>query len=235
MKITRINQNYTQKNPSFNADIRLVRSGGEFLTIAKGLRSVEVCRVTNKFFNIEEAAVMQRAAYTLRVFDCLAGSIINPETCLLNMFHLSPYENTMPRLEKVLGTIYRQAERLKGKTKTPLEGFIAGGDNSSDSKRLFEGIKNIFDEIAKDLGMDYSIIALRKFSFGVDLASDARTGTHYLHLKPCYCKEPEWLKQNAYNYLGKYRRIVISPSDTLFGIDGDDISAKYKKPLQVVA
>lgn len=130
---------------------------------------------------------MEPAAITLNACDCVVGAIINPKTQLANKVHLSPYERTMSVLERTLRRFREQAHVLQGNSKARLQGLLIGGDNRESEPNaalLLQEMHAVYRNIADSYGMDYSVIAGRNnFRFGVDVISDAKANSYYIHLR----------------------------------------------------
>ncbi len=138
---------------------------------------------------IENAVIQQPRAATLEAYNCVVLSIINPVRKLLNLYHLSPYEGTMSRLQDIKNTIFEQAKQLKADSKSPLEIFMTGGDSMSkdfpdeNSNKLLNALSGTINDISEKIGMTKSIIAGRKSGeIGVSVISDATENKHYLNI-----------------------------------------------------
>lgn len=218
MQIKNLNENYriTSDSPSFKAKIRFVNEKYFNSLRKKLLQPYEVGKITNEDWLIEEAAVKKQSAFTLEACNCVVGSIFNPETKLVNMLHLSPYVENMSRINEVKDIIFEQAKNLKDKSKINLEGFITGGNSSKIrgsfyNVKLLEEILDTFRNIAKNLGMDYSVIAGRENGLSsVNVLSDATKNVHFV-----YVNTPREEIRNITNLMGAYERKLLSPKDTI--------------------
>lgn len=216
MQVRSLNQNNIYQKPlSFNARICYVDKS-TFYTMRKGLIGCfEVGDVGNSEWLIEEAAFKRPSAFTLEAYNCVVGSIFNPETQLVNMFHLSPYKKTMSRLNQVIEIIYEQAKSLKDKSEVKLEGLVTGGDGrkvgNNDDRKLLEAIKKAFENISKSQGMNYSVIAGRKNGQShVNVISDAAKNTHYV-----YSYQPDFEISDVSELSKCHETAIICPNDEL--------------------
>lgn len=192
MRIDKTNNN-SYISPSFKAEIRIVNDAVFDRELAKLKKSFQVGRISNKEWLIDEAAVKKPSAYTIEAYNCVVGSIINPETKKVNMFHLSPYEGNMSQLETVLDKLFVQVKKLKDDTKSSLQGFISGGSGrlvgDRNDRRLLQSILDLLKKMSDEIGLDYSVIAGRTWNeAGVNLLCDGEKNIHYLN--PFYPSVP---------------------------------------------
>ena len=235
MKIAEFNQSQIiQKKPiktSFKADIRYVKPD-----TFNAMMNVYPCkfRVWNHGLTewvLGQSAIKKPIAYTEQVCNCVTGSIINPETRLLNMFHLSPYETNMANLKEIKERIIEQAKILKAGSSKNLEGLLLGGDSPQleiyEQAGLLKTVLEAFKTISKDFGMDYSVIAGRKNKFSyINLLSDARNNVHYINVNS--------FKSNVNNAtdLSRYYEIKhLSDKDTLF-IRNKNSTEKFRQLIE---
>lgn len=164
---------------------------------------------------IENAVIEKPRAITLDARNCVVAVFINPVRKLLNMYHLSPYEGTMSRLQEIQNTIFEQAKKLKADTKENLQGLIMAGDFFTKenvdlcSVALLDVVKNTASNIAEKIGMDTTIIAGRKNTLGVSVFSDALRNKHNILVSKDYPIEPDE------NILENFGIKEISPNDKL--------------------
>ncbi|MEI8377462.1 MAG: hypothetical protein WCF95_02890 [bacterium] len=224
-------QTYTRvKEPSFAGTIKLVsRNGFDWLRF----HGIQDCFIVSggdiPKFNMTEAAFKKPAALTRKAFNCVAGSIFNPDTKLTNMFHLNPYKPNIEKLSEIQDAIFNQAEALFKESNTRLEGFLGATDGlgegmSEQSRKLFGAIKVTFDKIADNFGMDYSMIAQRKnCGAGISIISDARINTHYI------CAETTKSHvQNLNDLMDNFYTRILSPKDNII-IGDKDVSEEFRK------
>lgn len=236
---SKFNCHARQSSPSFKANIYLVAKSAFKDTLEKLPDAFEVGRTNNSDWLISEAAVNKVSAFTQDVYNCVFGSIFNPETRRVNLFHLSPYEKTMSDIQKVMAQVIEQAKELKGSSKCRLEGLLMGGNppkkdgviasimhevrqkagtsvyDKSDRQtywdvELLKSMKKAFSEISEKLGMDYSVIADRKFPCCASVISDASKNTHYVYIGNAY--PPVRVVSDLKDL---YKTRIISPKDTI--------------------
>jgi hypothetical protein len=225
MKINSYTPNYQnkfQKQPAFEADINLVSKArfNEIITqkIIEKSNPFEVGNIHNQDWTISQAAFKKPLAYTAGVYNCIAGSILNPETGLVNMFHLSPYKKTLAELEETRKIIIEQTKALKENTKSNLEGIIVGSNSSqiietSYEKTLYKAIKELFNEMADNIGMNYSKFLGRKSGYyGINLMTDGITKRHYLNIYDCRNDANANKLKHAVNSLESFE---VSSNDSL--------------------
>lgn len=215
MKINYTDQ--TKIQPHFKSNIIIVNKNtfDNLLELTKG-KAFEVGRVHHKDFLIKEAAVAKPLPFTLIAYNCIVGTIINKETKLANMFHLSPYHKTMANIQNVASLIYQHAKKLKGQSDANLEGLILAGRGSGEAcqedRELMKTIMGAFSRISTDMGMDYSAITGRKYvKYGLSVMTDAQRGVNYVY------PFEEGLFGNPSNkkITDFYEKVSISPNDTL--------------------
>ncbi len=231
---------YTRQNsPSFKANILLVNKKVFQNTLDQLPDAFQVGDSKNLDWVISEAAVNKVCAYTKDVYNCVLGSIFNPETRRVNLFHLSPYEKTMPDIQKVMAQVIEQAKQLKGNSKVRLEGLLMGGNppkkegmissiwqeiQKSVGTSVYEGsekqtywdvqlvkaAKETFAEIAERFGMDYTVITGRKSPCFLNIISDAGTNTHYVNVGNAFPPV-----RSASDLASFYKTRIISPKDNI--------------------
>lgn len=216
------NNNY-KNSPSFRANIYYVNDN-YFRHLAKKFRDIPEAAGTYTGtstlhpyeYLVENAVIEKPQAITLDARNCVVAVFINPVRKLLNMYHLSPYETTMSKLEETQNTIFEQAKKLKADTKENLQGIIKAGDFFTKknvdlaSIALLNAIKNTASDIAKKIGMDTTTIAGRKeVGIGVSVFSDALQNTHNILVSKGYPIEPDE------NILENFGIKNISPYDKL--------------------
>lgn len=219
MKINSINTNNiykkkVQKRPSFKADIFFV-DGHTFNRKLKELSGIfHVSGIIDGV--IEQAAVKKESAYTKGIRVCTSCITINPEKMLLNMEHLSPKGKTLPNINEVKSTIFKQAKDLKGETKRNLQGLILGSDGSTMQElfplsiSLRQELCLVFDKISKNLGMDFSVIAGRINPYTkMNVISDSVRNAHYIWVQGLNSTSMQEVAKN-------YKTRLISPKDRVF-------------------
>lgn len=218
MKINYINQiGQTNQQPKFKSKIIVVKNKTFFNILeANKKRSFEVGRTFHSDFLIEEAAVRHPLPYTFCAYNCVVGTIINRETKLANMFHLSPYEKTIKNIENVARLIYEHAKTLKEQSFAALEGLVLAGNGHKEEcgndKILMASVLDAFSKISNDMGMTYSVITGRKDGFyGVSAITDAQNGINYIYPFSEGSQKP--VKKG--DITGFYEKVIISPNDTL--------------------
>jgi len=230
MQINFSNQTPVQNNKtSFKAKIKFVDKK-TFNALLKTMPdSFEVGKVTNKHWTIEEAALVKPSAFTLEAYNCVVGSIFNPKTKLTNMFHISPYEEDIIKIDEIADNIFKQAKILKGNSKTKLEGFICGGESfecsEPDERLLLNIIHEIFDKISRKLGMNYSTISGRTYDSNLNLISDAQKNTHFVYLDHPRFKSIT----NRYQLDVSHDKKMLSPKDSIILTNKDGIEKEYKE------
>jgi len=242
MQVEKISQSYIpKKETSFKAKICYV-DNKTFQALLKQLPDCfEVGRITNKDWLIDEAAVKKKKAHTLGTYNCVVGSIFNPETKLVNMFHLSPLGKTMSNLGRVCDSIIIQAEELKGNSGAILEGFISGGNakglSTSSETTLLDMVLQTFVSISKKVGMDFSVLAGRENGCSsIDIISDAAANAHYINY---FTDRPptgySGDKKNIPRFEGiddaeclyrAYARLKLSGHDNIF-LGDKDVTAEF--------
>lgn len=226
MQVNRVSQNrITRKEPSFKATINIVTDKKVF---DYALNMVPESFKVGSNWVIEEAAVLKRTAHTLTGRNCVVGSIFNPESKRVNMFHIAPSRKNMDDISMIKDTIYEQALQLKNNSLQRLEGFLTGGNNSRDrygySNPMLRTIENTFWAISEELGMDFSVVAGREdLCNEIHLISDARTNNHYLF--PDAYKKPILGAQELSDF---FEKKIISPNDK-FKLNGEDITEEFKR------
>lgn len=209
----------TNQQPNFKSNIVIVNKPTfDNLLESTKARAFEVGRVYHKDFLIKEAAVAKPLSFTLEAYNCIIGTIINKETKLANMFHLSPYPKTMSDIQNVVSSIYQHAKKLKGLSHANLEGLILAGNGSNNQcqkdKELMRAIMDAFSRISTDMGMDYSVITGRKYAeYGLSVMTDAQRDVNYVF-------PYEFQGGILWNPFNKkitdfYEKVSISPNDTL--------------------
>lgn len=213
MKINHINQNLNKKPSPFTARIHYVDIEVFKDLLKKENKPFEVGSVHNSDWVINEGAFKKTVAFTRGAFNCVVGSIFNPETKLMNMFHLSPYQKTMRDIENTKAIIIAQARELKGDSKANLEGFLLGGDSQISVSRwdleLVRNIKDTFSKIADEIGMDYTTISERLAMYtSVSVISDAEKNSHFV-----YVDAPKRELRNLRDLDLNFKTKIISPKD----------------------
>lgn len=225
MKINATTQNRYKpqsKQLSFKQNIFFINNENDYYKILNTLPDAFL--VQAKECNMDEAAYMESQAISNPVNNCVCSPIINIKTRLLNMFHLDPenYSENIFNLNNVKKRIYKEAEDLKGNSQTKLEGLILGGESSQNAgyndNLLLTEIKNVHANISEKIGMEYSVIAGRKNgTISTSIASDARTGTHILHINDGL---PAILRKVFINSIqdlnNAFETVIISPNTKLF-------------------
>lgn len=228
-----------QNSPSFKANIYLVSKKAFQNTLEQLPDAFQVGDSKNLDWVISEAAVNKVCAYTKDVYNCVLGSIFNPETKRVNLFHLSPYEKTMPNVQKVMVQVIEQAKQLKGNSKGKLQGLLMGGNppkkegmiasirqeiQKSLGTSVYEGserqtywdvqlvkaAKEAFAEIAARFGMDYTVITGRKSPCFLNIISDASKNTHYVNVGNAFL--PVRSESDLASF---YKTRIISPKDNI--------------------
>lgn len=224
MNLQTYRNNSYNKSPSFKADIYSVNTKYFEQIQAKYPKIPEAGSTLfqgSREWLIENAVIGKPQAITHRASDCSLVSIINPQTKQLNMYHLSPYERTMSRLEKIGDTIFEQAKKLQGNFDVELEGLMLGSDSKAlygedaDSFRLQEFMKKTLEAISQKIGMATTIITGKKDSAtNVSLISDAVKNTHYVLARP--------VRPSLGEFFNDFETKIFSPKDT-FLINVDEI------------
>lgn len=227
---TQIMQKRSQKT-SFKANINYVRPDTFHAMLATFPRSFRVWNHGLCEWTIDQSAVRKPVAFTEGVCNCVTGSIINPETKLLNMFHLSPYESNLSNLKEIKEGLIEQAIILKNGRKKPLEGLLLGGDSpqmkEGEEAGLLKTVLEAFEYISKYFGMDYSVIAGRKNKFShLNLLSDARNGIHYVNVN-----SSNSVVNNATDLSRYYEIKLLSDKDNLF-IRNKNATDKFRKLIE---
>ena len=215
MSVQKINYNSAnfsnQKQPSFKATIRYV-SGIDFKRILRQLPyAFEAGDCEN--YTMYTSVVKKPSAFTTGAFNCVIGTIFNPETKLTNMFHLAPSKNYY-NIDSIKNELFRQATELKGDSSVNLEGFLTGGNAymslGSWDMAFVQAIKDIFSDISKKIGMDCTMITERFDNYiGVNVISNARVNTHYVNVTRSYA---DIVPDNLYKI---FKTVKISPKDTV--------------------
>lgn len=240
MQINSINPNINtnKSSPSFKATIHWVNKR-EFAAIKAAAKDCfEVGNPANPAWIIEEAAVCKPVTATAEICDCIAGSFINPETRLGNMFHLTAWKMTPAKLAEVRRTIIEQARKLKGESKTPLEAALIGSKGNfsyiaQSEIMLREEMKRLFKEMADSVGMTYSMFVGRRANLAnTSIISDARQNTHYIYYKNPdmgdWSKWSDWL--NVIRLSRAFDTKALAPNDKLL-IDGTDVTQKFRRGM----
>lgn len=234
MRINSVNtkndyQNKAQKRPSFKADIFFVDRRA-FRLKRKDLTTLfqKPFKVGSmwKDYTIDQAAVKKFSAMTYNAWDCTVGIIFNPQTGLVNMYHLNPLGKTLDDIKEVKDIIFEQAKELKGDSKTPLQGIILGAESIHKpdpilkSVTLFSEMKYTFDKIRKNLGMDFSIIAGRLHDHeGINVISCPNESSYYI---ATHLSNPHSVKSVGRSYEIK----EIAPKDRVF-FNGQDCTKEF--------
>lgn len=216
------------KNPSFKAEIYYLNESPFYNKLASLRGIFEVGNRNNKEWLIEEAALIKPKAFTRIARNCVAFSIINPETKNLNMYHLSPEYQTMSRIELIPYIIFNQAKELKKNSSLKLEGLVTAGDYGRQARKdeaiLLNTIIKTFKIISKKLGMDYSVIAGRKNGdTEINIISDAVENSHYINIYP-------YNMTNHLDIINLYKKRILSLNDNFY-ISEENITDKLLKNI----
>lgn len=215
MQIKNVNQNSSYpKTPSFGENIIYLADKSSFWRHVKQFPdSFEVGRISNKIWTLEEAAIKKPFAFTWEASNCVIPSIINSETKLTNLYHISPHEENIRNLGQIRKTLVKQALELKDGSAEKLEGFINAGNSSAMpgspwNWKLLNTIMDIFKEISETIGMDYSVIAGRKNGSGYSsVISDAKTNTQSV-----YSRFNRKIIRNMDDIKEAYDELIFSPN-----------------------